>query len=277
MVAPATVKDFMTPADTHSPANTPTGEGSDATTFFGFKPVSEAEKTRLVFSVFEKVAERYDLMNDLMTGGLHRAWKQTMIDQLAPPRSDRPWHLIDVAGGTGDIAFRALDRAGAGAQVSVCDINPHMLAVGQTRANTQGYADRTEFICGDAETLPFPDRHFDAYSIALGIRNVTRIDVALKDAYRVLKPGGRFVVLEMSHMVTPELQKIYDFLSFNTIPAIGKMVTGDSSPYQYLIESVRQFPHPEKFKTMIEGAGFERVQYQSLSGGIVALHSGWRI
>ncbi len=267
----------MPPADPHSPLDGQTGDPSDTTTFFGFKPVSEAEKTRLVYSVFEKVAERYDLMNDLMTGGLHRAWKQKMIDRLAPPRGDRPWHLIDVAGGTGDIAFRALDRGGPGCQVSVCDINPHMLGVGQSRAVSQNYADKTEFICGDAETLPFPDRHFDAYSIALGIRNVTRIEVALKDAYRVLKPGGRFVVLEMSHMITPELQRVYDFLSFNTIPAIGKMVTGDASPYQYLIESVRQFPRPEKFKTMIEAAGFERVQYQSLSGGIVALHSGWRI
>ncbi len=264
----------MTPADPHSPTDSLTG---DAKAFFGFKPVSEAEKTRLVYSVFEKVAERYDLMNDIMTGGLHRAWKQKMVDTLLPPRNDRPWHLIDVAGGTGDIAFRALDRGGDGCRVSVCDINPPMLEVGQARADTLGYGDRAEFICGDAETLPFPDRHFDAYSIALGIRNVTRIDVALKDAYRVLKPGGRFVVLEMSHMVTPELQRIYDFLSFSTIPAIGRMVTGDASPYQYLVESVRQFPRPEKFKAMIEAAGFERVQVQSLSGGIVALHSGWRI
>ena len=271
----------MTSADTDSSVNRPgdsaTSDASDATTFFGFTPVSEEEKTKLVFSVFEKVAERYDLMNDLMTVGMHRAWKQAMIDKLCPPRGARPWHLIDVAGGTGDIAFRALDRGGAGTQVTVCDINPHMLEVGQTRANEQGYADKTEFICGDAETLPFPDRHFDAYSIALGIRNVTRIENGLRDAYRVLKPGGRFVVLEMSHMVTPELQKVYDFLSFNAIPPIGKMVTGDASPYQYLIESTRQFPKPEKFKSMIEAAGFERVQYQSLSGGIVALHSGWRI
>lgn len=244
---------------------------------FGFKPVSEDEKTRLVYSVFEKVADRYDLMNDLMTVGLHRAWKQAMVDKLGPPRNNRPWHLIDVAGGTGDIAFRALDRAGANAKVTVCDINDHMLDVGRTRAQDQGYSDRTEFTCGDAETLPFPDRHFDAYSIALGIRNVTRMQNALRDAYRVLKPGGRFVVLEMSHMVTPELQQVYDFLSFNAIPPIGKAVTGDAGPYQYLIESTRQFPKPGIFKTMIEDAGFENVQYQSLSGGIVALHWGWRI
>jgi demethylmenaquinone methyltransferase / 2-methoxy-6-polyprenyl-1,4-benzoquinol methylase len=244
---------------------------------FGFKPVSEDEKTRLVYSVFEKVADRYDLMNDLMTVGLHRAWKQAMVDKLGPPRNDRPWHLIDVAGGTADIAFRALDRAGANAQVTVCDINDHMLEVGRTRAEEQGYTERTEFICGDAETLPFPDRHFDAYSIALGIRNVTRMQNALRDAYRVLKPGGRFVVLEMSHMVTPELQQVYDFLSFNAIPPIGKAVTGDAGPYQYLVESTRQFPKPDVFKAMIEDAGFENVQYQSLSGGIVALHWGWRI
>jgi demethylmenaquinone methyltransferase / 2-methoxy-6-polyprenyl-1,4-benzoquinol methylase len=261
----------MTPVDTDNTAE------DTRSTQFGFTDVSADEKTRLVYSVFEKVAGRYDLMNDLMTVGLHRAWKQAMVDKLAPPRNDRPWHLIDVAGGTGDIAFRALDRAGKNAKVTVCDINDHMLDVGRTRADEQGYSDRTEFICGDAETLPFPDRHFDAYSIALGIRNVTRMQNALSDAYRVLKPGGRFVVLEMSHMVTPELQKVYDFLSFNAVPPIGKAVTGDAAPYQYLIESTRLFPKADAFKSMIEAAGFENVQYQSLSGGIVALHWGWRI
>jgi len=210
----------MTPADTDKTAE------DIRSTQFGFTDVSADEKTRLVYSVFEKVAGRYDLMNDLMTVGLHRAWKQAMVDKLAPPRNDRPWHLIDVAGGTGDIAFRALDRAGENAKVTVCDINDHMLEVGRSRADEQGYAERTEFICGDAETLPFPDRHFDAYSIALGIRNVTRMQNALKDAYRVLKPGGRFVVLEMSHMVTPALQNVFDFLSFHSVASHRKSCDG---------------------------------------------------
>ncbi|MEQ9146304.1 MAG: bifunctional demethylmenaquinone methyltransferase/2-methoxy-6-polyprenyl-1,4-benzoquinol methylase UbiE [Parvibaculaceae bacterium] len=267
----------MTPADRK---DEPTGSPDDAsgtTTHFGFRTVPEADKARLVHSVFEKVAKRYDLMNDLMSGGLHRAWKQVMIDTLNPPRSDRPWHLIDVAGGTGDIAFRTLDRAGTGTQVTICDINEHMLDVGRARARAQGYAERTEFACGDAETLPFPDRSFDGYTIAFGIRNVTRIDQALRDAYRVLKPGGRFVVLEFSHMEVPELQKLYDLYSFTAIPPIGKAVTGDGDPYQYLVESIRQFPDQERFKKMIEEAGFERVRYQNLTGGIAALHSGWRI
>ncbi|MEQ9518247.1 MAG: bifunctional demethylmenaquinone methyltransferase/2-methoxy-6-polyprenyl-1,4-benzoquinol methylase UbiE [Parvibaculum sp.] len=255
----------------------PTQEKAAGTTHFGFQTVAEEEKARLVHSVFEKVASRYDLMNDLMSMGLHRAWKQVMIDKLNPPRTDRPWHLIDVAGGTGDIAFRALDRAGTGSQVTVCDINEHMLDVGRSRALSLGYAGRTEFACGDAETLPFPDQSFNAYTIAFGIRNVTRIDKALRDAYRVLKPGSRFLVLEFSHMVLPEAQRLYDAYSFTAIPPIGKAVTGDAQPYQYLVESIRQFPRQEQFKSMIEEAGFERVQYQNLTGGIAALHSGWRI
>ncbi len=254
-----------------------TPDAEVATTHFGFQTVAEEEKARLVHSVFEKVASRYDLMNDLMSMGLHRAWKQVMIDKLNPPRTNRPWHLIDVAGGTGDIAFRALDRAGAGAKVTVCDINEYMLDVGRARARSSGYAEKAAFGCGDAETLPFPDQSFNAYTIAFGIRNVTRIDKALRDAYRVLKPGSRFLVLEFSHMVLPEAQRLYDAYSFTAIPPIGKAVTGDAQPYQYLVESIRQFPTQEKFKSMIEDAGFERVQYQNLTGGIAALHSGWRI
>ena len=268
------IRGFMT-IKTVQDQQTPDAEV--ATTHFGFQTVAEEEKARLVHSVFEKVASRYDLMNDLMSMGLHRAWKQVMIDKLNPPRTNRPWHLIDVAGGTGDIAFRALDRAGAGAKVTVCDINEHMLDVGRARARSSGYAEKAAFGCGDAETLPFPDQSFNAYTIAFGIRNVTRIEKALRDAYRVLKPGSRFLVLEFSHMVLPEAQRLYDAYSFTAIPPIGKAVTGDAQPYQYLVESIRQFPTQEKFKSMIEDAGFERVQYQNLTGGIAALHSGWRI
>jgi demethylmenaquinone methyltransferase/2-methoxy-6-polyprenyl-1,4-benzoquinol methylase len=180
----------------------------EAETHFGFRTVREGDKARLVHEVFEQVASRYDLMNDLMSGGLHRAWKQVMIDWLNPPRNARPFHLIDVAGGTGDIAFRFLDRAGDGAQVTVCDINEHMLGVGQSRAEAKAYEGRVEFACGDAETLPFPDRSFDAYTIAFGIRNVTHIEKALSDAYRVLKPGGRFLCLEFSQVAVPGLEEI---------------------------------------------------------------------
>lgn len=259
-----------------------TGTARDAAseggeTHFGFRTVRESEKAGLVHDVFEQVASRYDLMNDLMSGGLHRAWKQAMIDWLNPPRNERPFHLIDVAGGTGDIAFRFLERAGAGAQVTVCDINRHMLGVGKTRAEAKAFEGRVEFACGDAETLPFPDRSFDAYTIAFGIRNVTHIDRALKDAYRVLKPGGRFLCLEFSQVAVPLIDQVYDTYSFSAIPAMGKWVTGDGAPYQYLVESIRRFPDQEKFKRMIADAGFGNVSYRNLVGGVAALHSGWRL
>ncbi|MFN4353789.1 bifunctional demethylmenaquinone methyltransferase/2-methoxy-6-polyprenyl-1,4-benzoquinol methylase UbiE [Parvibaculum sp.] len=246
-------------------------------THFGFRTVAEEEKAGLVHEVFEHVAGRYDLMNDLMSGGLHRAWKQSMIDWLNPPRNARPFHLIDVAGGTGDIAFRFLDRAGENAQVTVCDINRHMLGVGRGRAEARQFEGRIEFACGDAETLPFPDRSFDAYTIAFGIRNVTHIDRALKDAFRVLKPGGRFLCLEFSRVTLPGVDDIYDAYSFAAIPRMGEWVTGDGAPYQYLVESIRRFPDQDTFKRMIEEAGFGRVNYRNLTGGVAALHSGWRL
>lgn len=252
-------------------------DGGAATTHFGFKTVPEAEKAKLVHDVFEQVASRYDLMNDLMSGGLHRAWKQAMIDWLNPPRGDRPFKLIDVAGGTGDIAFRFLDRAGPEAHVTVCDINPHMLGVGGARAETQAHGGRVEFVCGDAEALPFPDRSFDAYTIAFGIRNVTHIEKALAEAFRLLRPGGRFLCLEFSHVSVPVLDAIYDTYSFSAIPQMGKWVTGEAEPYRYLVESIRRFPPQDGFKAMIEAQGFARVQYRNLTGGVAAMHSGWRL
>jgi len=246
-------------------------------THFGFREVAEEEKAGLVHNVFAHVASRYDLMNDLMSGGLHRAWKEAMIDWLAPPRNNRPFAQIDVAGGTGDIAFRCLKRAGEGTHVTICDINNDMLEAGRSRADAQRYAEHITFTCGDAESLPFPDNSFDAYTIAFGIRNVTHIEKALAEAYRVLKPGGRFLCLEFSQVTVPGFDKLYEAYSFAIIPRMGKIVTGDADPYQYLVESIRRFPDQERFKSMIDGAGFVRTSYRNLSGGIAALHSGWRL
>jgi demethylmenaquinone methyltransferase/2-methoxy-6-polyprenyl-1,4-benzoquinol methylase len=223
------------------------------------------------------VASRYDLMNDLMSAGLHRVWKDIMINALNPPRSDAPFALLDVAGGTGDISFRAARAAGHGFRSTVCDINPDMLAVGRERAARNHLDDRVDFVEGNAEALSFPDRAFDAYTIAFGIRNVPRIDLALREAYRVLKPGGRFLCLEFSTVDVPGLDRIYDLFSFKVIPPLGRMITGDADSYRYLVESIRKFPKPGAFAEMIGDAGFSRATWQSLSGGIVALHSGWRL
>jgi demethylmenaquinone methyltransferase/2-methoxy-6-polyprenyl-1,4-benzoquinol methylase len=247
------------------------------TTHFGFRDVPLGDKQTLVNDVFHSVASRYDLMNDLMSAGLHRVWKNLMIDALDPPRSDRPFALLDVAGGTGDVAFRAAKAAGAGFRATVCDINSDMLAVGRERALARHLDDRVTFVEGNAEALAFPDRGFDAYTIAFGIRNVPRIDLALKEAFRVLRPGGRFLCLEFSAVDVPGLDRIYDLFSFKVIPPLGGAVTGDAESYQYLVESIRKFPRPNAFAEMIRSAGFSRVKWQSLSGGIVALHSGWRL
>jgi demethylmenaquinone methyltransferase/2-methoxy-6-polyprenyl-1,4-benzoquinol methylase len=216
-------------------------------------------------------------MNDLMSGGLHRLWKEAMITTLNPPRDDTPFALLDVAGGTGDISFRAAEAAGNGFHATVCDINTDMLAVGRERAEAQHLDDRVDFIEGNAESLDFPDKSFDAYTIAFGIRNVPRIPLALAEAYRVLKPGGRFLCLEFSAVDVPGLDRLYDLFSFNVIPQIGRAVTGDADSYRYLVESIRQFPKPDAFAEMIRAAGFGRVKYDIMSGGIVALHSGWRL
>jgi demethylmenaquinone methyltransferase/2-methoxy-6-polyprenyl-1,4-benzoquinol methylase len=249
----------------------------DQTTHFGFRDVALGDKQTLVNDVFHSVASRYDLMNDLMSAGLHRIWKEIMINALNPPRSDSPFALLDVAGGTGDVAFRAATAAGAGFRATVCDINSDMLAVGRARAAARHLDDRVSFLEGNAEALPFPDRHFDGYTIAFGIRNVPRIDLALKEAFRVLRHGGRFLCLEFSTVDVPGLDRVYDLFSFKVIPSLGGAVAGDAESYRYLVESIRKFPKPATFAEMIRAAGFSRVTWQSLSGGIVALHAGWRL
>ena len=247
------------------------------TTHFGFRDVPLGDKQTLVNDVFRSVASRYDLMNDLMSAGLHRVWKDIMINTLDPPRGDRPFALLDVAGGTGDIAFRAAKAAGHGFHATVCDINGEMLSVGRERAEKRHLENQVSFVEGNAEALAFPDRSFDAYTIAFGIRNVPRIDLALREAYRVLRPGSRFLCLEFSTVEVPGLDRLYDLFSFKVIPPLGRLVTGDADSYQYLVESIRKFPKPNVFADMIREAGFSRVSWQILSGGIVALHSGWRL
>jgi demethylmenaquinone methyltransferase/2-methoxy-6-polyprenyl-1,4-benzoquinol methylase len=251
-------------------------QGSDGTDF-GFRRVPLADKQPLVDDVFRGVAARYDLMNDLMSGGLHRLWKDILVDILNPPRGNRPFALLDLAGGTGDVALRAAAAGGTGTRVTVVDINADMLAVGRARAAERGFDDAIAFIEGNAEALPFPDKSFDAVTIAFGIRNVPRIAAALGEAYRVLRPGGRFLCLEFSSVDVPGLDRLYDLYSFNVIPALGRAVAGDAEPYRYLVESIRRFPRPELFAEMMREAQFARVSFQRLTGGIVALHSGWRL
>jgi demethylmenaquinone methyltransferase/2-methoxy-6-polyprenyl-1,4-benzoquinol methylase len=246
-------------------------------THFGFQQVPLAEKQALVDDVFQRVARRYDLMNDLMTGGLHRAWKDDLATAVNPPRGAAPFHHVDVAGGTGDVAFRVIDAGGSATRVTVIDINPEMLGVGRARAAERAYDDVVSFVEGNAEALPLPDRSQDAYSIAFGIRNVPRVERALAEAHRVLKIGGHFVCLEFSSVDVPVLGAIYDAYSFNVIPTLGRVVAGDAEAYRYLVESIRRFPRPSVFAGMIEAAGFRRVSFRPMSGGIVALHSGWRL
>ncbi|KZD12895.1 class I SAM-dependent methyltransferase [Oceanibaculum pacificum] len=244
---------------------------------FGFREVAASEKHGLVQTLFDGVAQNYDLMNDLMSGGVHRLWKSAMLDWLAP----RPgMTLLDVAGGTGDIAFRFQERGGG--PVMVCDLTPGMLAVGRDRAIDKGRLTRfaeggIDWVAGNAEQLPVADRSVDAYTIAFGLRNVTRIDKALAEAFRVLKPGGRFLCLEFSQVVLPVLDKLYDTYSFSVLPALGQYVAKDREAYVYLAESIRTFPPQEDLAARIRAVGFEMVSYRNLSGGIAALHSGWRL
>jgi demethylmenaquinone methyltransferase / 2-methoxy-6-polyprenyl-1,4-benzoquinol methylase len=256
-------------------------EGSDSAHSFGFEDVSSREKTERVRGVFSSVASSYDVMNDAMSMGVHRLWKAAMMDWLKP----RPgMHVLDVAGGTGDIAMRILDRANANlmpdqtpAFVTVCDINEAMVGEGRDRALNQGRLDGVNWVCGNAEELPAPDNSFDAYTIAFGIRNVTHIDKALAEARRVLKPGGRFLCLEFSMPTPTLLKKFYDVYSFKVIPRLGGLIAGDRDSYQYLVESIRKFPNPDAFATMIGEAGLDRVEYRAMSGGLVTMHSARRI
>ena len=251
----------------------PETQSGSGQTHFGFRDVAEEDKAGLVHGVFSRVASKYDVMNDLMSVGVHRLWKAAMMDWLAPRDGQR---LLDVAGGTGDIAFRFLDRA-PGATVTVCDMTESMLVEGRQRAEAGRLSDRLSWVTGDAMALPFADASFDRYTISFGIRNVTRIPDALAEAIRVLRPGGRLMVLEFSQLPVPALQRAYDRYSFNVIPPLGQMVANDRESYQYLVESIRRFPDQDSFATMIRTAGFEMVQYRNLSMGIAALHSGWKL
>ncbi len=248
-------------------------EQTGKTTHFGFQTVAEDDKAGMVHGVFTRVANRYDVMNDLMSVGVHRLWKDAMMDWLAPRPGQQ---LLDVAGGTGDIAFRFLARA-AGAHATVCDVTESMLAEGRKRAGAENRATSLDWIAGDAMALPFAANSFDVYTISFGIRNVTRIPDALSEAYRVLKPGGRLMVLEFSQLPNAVLQWAYDIYSFNVIPLLGQLVANDRDSYQYLVESIRKFPDQESFAAMIRDAGFGQVKYRNLSLGIAALHSGWKL
>ena len=251
-----------------------TGPETPAAASFGFRTVSETEKPGLVRAVFDSVAPRYDLMNDLMSAGIHRLWKAAMVDWLAPRPGER---FIDVAGGTGDIAARIVARTGEASGVTVCDINQAMLAEGRNRMIDRGQLGGIAWTCGDAESLPFPDGHFDAYTIAFGLRNVTHIDRALAEARRVLKPGGRFACLEFSRVDVPGLDRLYDFYSFSVLPRLGAAVAGDSEAYRYLAESIRRFPPQNELLAMMAKAGLAQGAFRNFSGGIAALHTGWRV
>ena len=246
---------------------------AEQTTHFGFETVPEAEKAKKVQGVFISVASKYDVMNDVMSLGVHRIWKEVMMDWLAPRPSQK---LLDVAGGTGDISFKFLKRAGSG-HATVLDITENMLIEGRKRAEANQVLDSLNWVVGDAMALPFADSSFDVYTISFGIRNVTCPQEALNEAFRVLRPGGRLMVLEFSQIPVPLAQKAYDFYSFNVIPRMGKLIANDRDSYQYLIESIRKFPNQETFLSMVRQAGFENANYRNLSLGIAALHSGWKI
>jgi demethylmenaquinone methyltransferase/2-methoxy-6-polyprenyl-1,4-benzoquinol methylase len=248
-------------------------QNSENTTHFGFETVPESEKAGRVQGVFGSVASKYDVMNDAMSMGIHRIWKDAMMDWIAPRPGTK---LLDVAGGTGDISFRYLKRAGYG-HATVCDLTEPMLVEGRKRAEADQMADSLDWVTGDAMALPFKDNTFDVYTISFGIRNVTRPQEALNEAFRVLKPGGRLMVLEFSQLPNDGLQKLYDLYSFNVIPRMGKLIADDYDSYQYLVESIRKFPDQETFLGMVKQAGFANAKYRNLSMGIACLHSGWKI
>jgi len=246
---------------------------SEKTTHFGFETVSESEKSGRVQGVFGSVASRYDIMNDVMSGGIHRVWKDAMMDWLAPRSGQK---LLDVAGGTGDIAYRFLKRAGQG-HATVLDLTEEMLVEGRKRAEASQMIDQLDWSVGDAMALPFPDNSFDVYTISFGIRNVTRPQDALNEAFRVLRPGGRLMVLEFSQIPNPAMQWAYDRYSFNIIPLMGQLIANDRDSYQYLVESIRKFPDQDMFLNMVRSAGFENAKYRNLTAGVACLHSGWKI
>ena len=249
-------------------------EDKPGMTHFGYQSVPDDEKSSLVRDVFDSVAPKYDLMNDLMSLGVHRIWKRAMMDWLAPRPGMR---LLDVGGGTGDIAFRFLERAGETASAAICDVNEQMLNVGADRALDRGLVSGLSVICGDAQSLPIASNSADGCTIAFGLRNVTHREQALAEMRRILRPGGHFLCLEFSHPVLPLLKPLYDLYSFKVLPMLGARVAGDEDAYRYLVESIRQFPDQETFKAMITDAGLGQCRYRNLSGGVAALHSAWRI
>ena len=248
-------------------------QDADKTTHFGFETVPEHEKAGRVQGVFNSVASKYDIMNDVMSMGIHRVWKEAMMDWLAPRPGQK---LLDVAGGTGDVSFKFLGRAGHG-HATVLDLTEPMLVEGRKRAEADSLTGSLDWVVGDAMALPFPDNTFDVYTISFGIRNVTRPQEALNEAYRVLRPGGRLMVLEFSQLPNPAMQKAYDLYSFNVIPRMGQAIAGDRDSYQYLVGSIRNFPDQETFLSMVRTAGFGQAKYRNLSVGIAALHSGWKL
>jgi demethylmenaquinone methyltransferase/2-methoxy-6-polyprenyl-1,4-benzoquinol methylase len=256
----------------------PSASASTGQASFGYREVPAADKAGLVRRVFESVAPRYDLMNDLMSVGVHRLWKNALADVANPRPGER---FLDVAGGTGDIAFRLFRRQGERGDkkpdVTVCDINPAMLAVGRDRAADRGLLKGLTWTTGDAESLPFPDRSFDGYTIAFGLRNVTDIDKALGEAHRVLKPGGRFYCLEFSKVKSASIGRVYDAYSERALPFFGRIVARDAESYRYLHESIRRFPAQRALAERMRKAGFANVAWRDMTLGVVALHSGWRI
>ena len=254
-------------------SDNPAPPRDEASASFGYREVPRAEKEPLVRQVFDSVASRYDLMNDLMSAGVHRLWKAALVDMVAPRGTQA---LLDVAGGTGDVAFRLRERAPE-ARIGVCDINEKMLTVGRDRAIDAGRLHGLDWVVGNAEALPFADATFDAYTIAFGLRNVTDIDAALAEARRVLRPGGRFFCLEFSQVALPALAALYDRYSFSVLPWLGRIVAGDAESYRYLAESIRRFPPRQELLARMQAAGLERGRWRTLTGGVVAIHSGWRL
>ena len=246
---------------------------AEQTTHFGFETVPEAKKAGKVQNVFNSVASKYDIMNDVMSVGIHRIWKEAMMDWLAPKPGQQ---LLDVAGGTGDVSFKFLKRSGSG-HATVLDITENMLIEGRKRAEADQMLNSLDWVVGDAISLPFADNSFDVYTISFGIRNVTQPQEALNEAFRVLQPGGRLMVLEFSQIPVPLVQEAYDLYSFKVIPTMGKLIANDRSSYQYLVESIRNFPDQDTFLSMLRNAGFKNTGYRNLSLGIAALHSGWKI